>query len=69
VLERLVDLIVVELAADVEPDAREAQVTVRQLVVFQAKDALAQAAPGGYGRLATSAFTELWDVVHLAPLR
>lgn len=41
VLERLVDLIWLELVADVEPDTREAQVTVRQLVVFGAEEALA----------------------------
>jgi hypothetical protein len=36
-LERLGDFVVVELVADVEPDAREAQVTVREPVVLQAE--------------------------------
>jgi hypothetical protein len=36
-LERLVDLVRLELAADVKTDTREAQVTIGQLVVRQAE--------------------------------
>jgi hypothetical protein len=37
VLERLVDFVWLELAADVEPHARKAQVPIRQSVVFGAE--------------------------------
>jgi hypothetical protein len=39
VLERLVDLVVIDLMADVEFHGREADVTVRQSVMCQAKTA------------------------------
>jgi hypothetical protein len=59
-LEGSFDLsLVVELAADVEKAIRgQADVTIRELVVFGAEHALAQRTPGGHRRLAAGAITK-----------
>jgi putative SOS response-associated peptidase YedK len=70
VRERLGDLVRLELVADVEKAIRgQTNMPIRQAVVLVTKTPGANRAKRLHWSLATSAFAELWDVVHIAPLR